>query len=1123
VGEAWKKGTFLIDWWSCAEAVVLDTAGGIVFREDQGYDSAEWQSLLTLLKKHRPQCPINGALVMLPAQLLWLKDDELPEGWMNLDQYAKKLRVQIRKKLQEDLGIRFPIYFVVTQTDRVPGFREFADALEANGKSKGQMIGWSLPVKIGRDSLKPAEGGASDPELAEIKLLYQRLRDVAGDLRRERLALLAKYTGDGARADQMGMEVRRQAAELFAFPDAVEHTLAPRLKELLEKVFKPDPTLPHMPPYLRGVYFTSALREGVVLDRRHTDVGRTLAALALPGGADNEQPRPFFLKDLIFEKAFAEWGLVTPIVRASAYLRQRQRAVILSGIAAGLVLSVAVGIGGCSYYHAVDQELKQWEQAKTAATNELTRSMNRYWLPVLTNENNSVRVLPDNLTNQIALAKSAAAGLQSPSFWSFRWLFGMRGLDEQRRKAQLGIFEHGVIWPLVDLARAKLLDSTNQDPPADPAQLARESQQFEGGLLGMLEVELHTNHFGKDYNWGASRDRVMDGLGNYVLAALKDEARADTLAKLKALCESTYQGRQERWPPARVRQQESLSNLVETAFLRVGQLQIRQSDNFENRSKGLRTLVNDAWNLRNEEQALVADIDARESESVMKEKSERLRTDWNSLVAKLNTERMKLFQEGFTNFAKDKKQTADDNRQRLREQVSKVNGAVAGTNLIPMLAAGFDRLTNDTPQLEVILAGFRDQFPKAKQLDETVLAMYTPPARQGQSTGEPQPLLGQRLGVYDQILNLQVPSGLLRQYERQVFEEATSNPKDVMEGFGTATRQACGGFQFGSFSGLADDTEPYTNKLCQYIEFRFLEKFLERSERTTKDVLGASECEAELSSLRSPRTMLNDVGSVLSRLKKLDSIWVEMRTAWRRVCRKEHGATTRSVKAIEEKRTSTLDRVSSEIAEEKEQPKKFPLATQGDLMTEREVLNRRKRALDWQEALQNVSGEARLIDSEKRAEWAKVVSEDWLGRFDRLVDKSGDEMLDYEVRTPWEDQGIALKNFLHDDVAYERARHDAGVYKWWLINGQPLEADDLKSVVRVNATTAFTIEVRTDKNAPIETLKEIPRSDGWTIISMLDRDRRSKRPPYFAALPVVAGNGVTNVWFMIRPAPKNTR
>src|SRR2546423_266162 len=111
----WEQGTFLIDWWSCSDALVLDTAGGVVFREDKSYDSPEWKALLELLKKHRPQCPITGVLVIVPAQLLWLNPEELPEGWLTLDEYGNALRNQLRKRLQSVLQVRFPVHVLVTQ------------------------------------------------------------------------------------------------------------------------------------------------------------------------------------------------------------------------------------------------------------------------------------------------------------------------------------------------------------------------------------------------------------------------------------------------------------------------------------------------------------------------------------------------------------------------------------------------------------------------------------------------------------------------------------------------------------------------------------------------------------------------------------------------------------------------------------------------------------------------------------------------------------------------------------------------------------------------------------------------------------------------------------------------
>jgi hypothetical protein len=1118
--DPWKGGTFLIDWWSCPEALVLDTAGGVVFREEKGYESPEWQFLLGLLKKHRPQCPVNGVLVMVPAQLLWLRDDELPEGWLTLEDYANALRMQIRKKLQRDLGVRFPVYFLVTQSDRLPGFREFADALDANGKPKGQMVGWSLPVEVGKKPLKQVAGNGGDPESEEIKILDQRLREVASDLRRQRLMLLRKYAGDGARPDELGMGVRRRAADLFTFPDAIQSTLAPRLKDLLEKVFKPDPMLPKMLPFLRGVYFTSALREGEVLDRQRTGVGRTLASLALPGGADNEQPNPFFLKDLVPGKAFSESGLVTPLVQARAYLRQRRRLLIWSGIGAGLLLLIAIIIGGVSYSSTVGGELFKWQEAKEAATN------NTYWLPVVKGDMNNVTLDTTNLNKQVDLAKVANAGLERSSFFSFRWLFGMGRLDHQRRQAQLHLFERGVIWPMADLARQKILASTNDSSQLDQARLARESQQFQGGLLAMLELELSSNHTGKGYDWEASRDRVMDGLVNYVLATQTDQARAQTLASLKSLFNATYQARPAAWPPDQVKQPETLSALIENGFARMSRLQANQTTLFDEASKRLRTLVNDCASLKDQEKDLVGSIESRDPVNDLNDKLGNLKASWNKLTDRLNADQVQLFLPAFTNFATQVKTNAEARQGLLRQQVKQVNGALEGSNLIPALARGLDKLTNAVPTVESTLDKFRDLNERAAWLDATVLAPWTSKGGASAPVGDAARLLSQRFVVYAQLFDWSAPS--TRQFERSLFEETGSDPKEIMETFSKAAVQACAAFQMGAFAGLTNDTAiSYESILSQFVEFRYLEKLLAGSERETSAILESGDCNTEINPNRKPRDICNETGGSMARLKKLDSIWDELKTRWVRLGGRGVRQIKRNTDAISAKRDEVLGNVAKEIGNEREGPRKFPLAAQGDVISENEIRKYRQRALDWKSTFDNPPADAKAIPSEVRSDWERVITDDWLAFCDRLIDENGD-IRDYEVRTPWGDQENAFKTFLRgDNAAFQKAKQASGTYRVWTLEGKPLQADTPNAMVSVNAASAFTLEARREENSPAEKLRISPRNDGWTVIAMLGSNFRAKRPPYFVSVEVLPGTGgqdSATVWFMIRPvSTRNVR
>ncbi|NLF29760.1 MAG: hypothetical protein GX591_02595, partial [Planctomycetes bacterium] len=53
-------GTINMNWWFAEDAVLLDTAGRLMFEES---GAREWREFLRLLKTHRGNCPINGMLL----------------------------------------------------------------------------------------------------------------------------------------------------------------------------------------------------------------------------------------------------------------------------------------------------------------------------------------------------------------------------------------------------------------------------------------------------------------------------------------------------------------------------------------------------------------------------------------------------------------------------------------------------------------------------------------------------------------------------------------------------------------------------------------------------------------------------------------------------------------------------------------------------------------------------------------------------------------------------------------------------------------------------------------------------------------------------------------------------
>ena len=69
-----------MNWWFTNHGVVLDTAGRIMFQGVEAGKTSEWKRFLELLNKTRPACPINGLLLVIPADSLILDTDGQDPG-----------------------------------------------------------------------------------------------------------------------------------------------------------------------------------------------------------------------------------------------------------------------------------------------------------------------------------------------------------------------------------------------------------------------------------------------------------------------------------------------------------------------------------------------------------------------------------------------------------------------------------------------------------------------------------------------------------------------------------------------------------------------------------------------------------------------------------------------------------------------------------------------------------------------------------------------------------------------------------------------------------------------------------------------------------------------------------
>ncbi|MBY0262290.1 MAG: hypothetical protein K2Q20_08085, partial [Phycisphaerales bacterium] len=296
-------GTLNMNWWFTNHAVILDTAGRLIFEEVEPGTTTEWQGFLKLLKKHRPGCPVNGMLLVIPAESL-IRDSE-----QEIKAKAGKIAQQL-DMIQRSLGVRFPVFVVITKADLINGFREFFDKT-TDPALQHQIFGWSNP-----DALD----APFRPELVE-----EYLRSVQTRLGRRRLGMLI----DPVNSDDPKKRRTDQVDALYAFPDSIVR-VAPRLKQYLSTIFVAGEWA-SKPLFLRGIYFTSSMREGTALD---ADLAQALGVSveSLPEGKIWERDKAFFLRDLFMNKVFREKGLVTPA--ASTSKLQRTRALAPVGVLA---------------------------------------------------------------------------------------------------------------------------------------------------------------------------------------------------------------------------------------------------------------------------------------------------------------------------------------------------------------------------------------------------------------------------------------------------------------------------------------------------------------------------------------------------------------------------------------------------------------------------------------------------------------------------------------------------------------------------------------------------------------------------------------------------------------------
>lgn len=311
-------GTRNCDWWFTEEAVLLDTAGRYTTQEsDLQADAAAWMGFLGLIKRFRPQRPLNGALVTLSMSDLMLWNEEQRR------RYAWHVRARVAE-LYERLGVRFPVYLLVTKTDLLAGFMEMFGELDADARARV----WGATFVDSTDGFVLGSPG---------QRFAEEFRDLEARLYSELLERL-----------QDERDLQRRAAA-YRFPQEF-HGIGPLIAQFLDAAFSGAPGTAE--PMLRGVYFTSGTQEGSPIDRVLGSLARSFglerAALPAPAGSG----KSFFLTRLLREVIFPESGLAgsdSALERRARNLRLLAYGAIATFAAATAVLWTASYFGNRAF------------------------------------------------------------------------------------------------------------------------------------------------------------------------------------------------------------------------------------------------------------------------------------------------------------------------------------------------------------------------------------------------------------------------------------------------------------------------------------------------------------------------------------------------------------------------------------------------------------------------------------------------------------------------------------------------------------------------------------------------------------------------------------------------------
>lgn len=467
------------NWFFVRSGAALDLDGRLFLRNDAiSADEVGWNAFKSLLIRYRSAKPIDSLCLTISMEDLYG-----PNALTALQcQERAKFIAQKLAQFQDQLGLRLPVYVVVTKTDLIPGFQEFCGSIPLGAKQ--QMFGWSSPY---------SDKDFSPRWVAEaIASVSERIRHITMDVCCEDLS--------GQSTDS-----------LFVFPYEFEK-ISDNLELYLRQIFQKEAY--RTPLLLRGIYFCGDSQRASIEVEEKGFIDENLLKTSSPEGAtpsadtltapdptptepkiDQERhKRIFFFGDLINRKILLEYALSVP---------QKGRMFASNKVLKRLKISAAtIACVGTFGLYSARQTFVESRDTLAPAVNSMYRFLVKtQQIPVLDLSKKS-----DELEESIRKLSSLMERLSSPKIFSLfvpaSWFSPLRGkLNEALNLAYQNVIMRALYVNLLLKARA-LLQTTPGDTPATTsiAQLAlpTKSNEFaalQGFVSNLTELSGHVDQF----------------------------------------------------------------------------------------------------------------------------------------------------------------------------------------------------------------------------------------------------------------------------------------------------------------------------------------------------------------------------------------------------------------------------------------------------------------------------------------------------------------------------------------------------------------------------------------------------------------------------------------------------